>query len=328
MPLIYDHLAPVFDHDVPRRAVLISKEGTTEIGPGVSIRRGPCAIDAIQLLELAFSSFLDVELPHDRDHDIPCEGQCNGLSHRARRLRVEILTARSRARSLPSCTIAQSTFLAGPQQGVEPLAGGLVKLGEPDSKPNASRRINHRSVQNQRILGTRCDRDVLDSFADCRDAEPAIDVTPRRAETTDAGVHRSPLTDPRAIEVLNDPLPLFAPVSADRSPSALEEQPQKKPREEKPHQRCKCHRSTRARFGNSIDPSRGSMIVAQQPHVAALTHVRTGFQFEEIRVPRLVAALAALAARTLGAPPGTLPSRFCDGRCPFFTLKRTSPSVA
>jgi hypothetical protein len=189
--------------------------------------------------------------------------------------------------------MAKSTFLAGPQQGVEPLAGVLVKLGKSDGKPNAWRRINHRSVQDERIFGTRCDRDVLDSLADCRDAEPAIDVTPRRAEITDAGVHRSPLTDPGAIEILNDPLPLFAPVSVDTSASALEEQPQEKPREEKSQQRCKCHGSTRARFGNAIDPSRGSMIVAQQPHVVAVEHARAGFRFEEIRVPRLVAALAA-----------------------------------
>jgi hypothetical protein len=119
------------------------------------------------------------------------------------------------------------------------------------------------------------------------------------------GVHRSPLTDPGAIEILNDPLPLFAPVSVNTSPSALEEQPHEKPREEKPQQRCECHGSTRARFGNSIDRSRGSMIVAQQPHVAALAHVRAGVQFEDIRVPRLVAALAAGTLRS--TPQSTQP---------------------
>ena len=95
MLLVYEHLAPIFDDDVPRRAALVVEEGTAEIGPRVAIRGGPLSIDAIQLLELAFSSFLDVELPHDRDHDIPCAEQRNGLSHSARCLRIEILTAHS-----------------------------------------------------------------------------------------------------------------------------------------------------------------------------------------------------------------------------------------
>jgi hypothetical protein len=67
------------------------------------------------------------------------------------------------------------------------------------------------------MLGTRCDRDVLDSLADRRDAEPAIDVTPSRAEIADASLDRSPLTDPDAVEILNYPLALSAFVSVGTS---------------------------------------------------------------------------------------------------------------
>ena len=137
-------------------------------------------------------------------------------------------------------------------------------------------------MQDERILGTRCDRDVLNSLADRRDAEPAIDVTPSRAEIADASLHRSPLTDPGAVEILNYPLPPFASVSVDTSPSSLEEQPREKPREEKSHQRCKSHCSTRARSENSIDPSRGSIIVASSPRLRA----------EELYTPLLADAAA------------------------------------
>src|SRR6185503_11829142 len=59
--LVDEHLAPVFDDEVAGRAALIAKERTAKIRSRVAVHRGPFSLDAVQLLEFGFASFLDFE---------------------------------------------------------------------------------------------------------------------------------------------------------------------------------------------------------------------------------------------------------------------------